>query len=116
MNKKEREKLDRYTYSVLWSARDNLFIARVAEFPLLAAHGKSQTDALKEIKIAVEGVIEDMIESGEEIPKPLGERRYSGKLNVRMPESLHRRLATEAAEQHVSLNHLITLKLAFEKE
>jgi predicted HicB family RNase H-like nuclease len=116
MNKKERQKLDHYMYSVLWSAKDNLFIARVAEFPLLAAHGNTQTEALKEIKVAVEGVIEDMIESHEEIPMPLGERRYSGKLNVRMPESLHRRLAAEAAEQHVSLNHLITLKLAFEKE
>jgi predicted RNase H-like HicB family nuclease len=113
---KHQQTLDHYTYSVSWSAKDDIFVARVAEFPLLAAHGESQEKALKEIKVAVEGVIEDMIDSREEIPKPLGERSYSGKLNVRMPESLHRRLAAEAAEQRVSLNHLITLKLAFENE
>ena len=47
-----------------------MFIARVAEFPLLAAHGKTQNEALKQIKIAVRGVIEDMTQSHEEIPNP----------------------------------------------
>jgi predicted HicB family RNase H-like nuclease len=56
-----------------------------------------------------------MADSGEEIPQPLAERRYSGKLIYRMPEYLHRRLASEAAQEGISLNQLITLKL-IEKE
>ncbi len=115
MNRKRQQALDHYAYSVSWSAKDDVFIARVKEFPLLAAHGRSQEEALKEVKVAVEGVIEDLQESGEKIPQPLGERKYSGKLNLRMPEFLHERLVAEAAENKVSLNHLITLKL-IEKE
>lgn len=115
MATRRSEAIDHYSYSVSWSAKDDLFVARVAEFPLVAAHGETQEKALKEIMVAVEGVIEDMAESGEEIPQPLAERRYSGKLNYRMPEYLHRRLAREAAEEGISLNQLITLKL-IEKE
>jgi hypothetical protein len=51
MKKKKQQKLDCYTYSALWSAKDNLFIACVAEFPLLAAHGKLKTKHLKKLRL-----------------------------------------------------------------
>ncbi|NMD47819.1 MAG: toxin-antitoxin system HicB family antitoxin, partial [Propionibacterium sp.] len=35
----------------------------------------------------------------------------SGKFMVRLPPELHRQLAIEAAEQHVSLNRLISGRL-----
>jgi len=57
-------------------------------------------------------VLEDLAEAGEEIPQPLSKRPFSGKLPLRMPEDLHRTLAIEAAQQHVSLNQWITLKLS----
>ncbi|NBY52144.1 MAG: toxin-antitoxin system HicB family antitoxin, partial [Betaproteobacteria bacterium] len=38
--------------------------------------------------------------------------RYSGRFLVRVPPALHRTLVTEAAEQGVSLNRLISAKLA----
>ena len=57
-------------------------------------------------------VIEDMSESGEEIPVPLGIRTYSGKFNVRTSPSLHRALAIKAKAEGVSLNTLINQKLA----
>ncbi|MHB8187761.1 MAG: toxin-antitoxin system HicB family antitoxin [Dermatophilaceae bacterium] len=43
-----------------------------------------------------------MQEQGETAPQPLSERRYSGKFNLRVGESLHRRLAIEAVEEQVS--------------
>lgn len=101
-----------YQYSVGWSEEDRLYIGRVAEFPSLAAHGNSQAQALEEINQVVRFVLEDLIEEGEAIPEPFSKRSYSGKLNVRMPEAMHRRLAIEAAEQHVSLNQWINTKLA----
>lgn len=104
-------KADHYLYSVGWSEIDQVFVARVAEFPSLAAHGNSLKAALREIQFVVEAVIKDLLESGEAIPEPIGKRAFSGKLNVRMPKELHRQLAAEAAQQGVSLNDWINHKL-----
>lgn len=100
-----------YYYTVSWSEEDEAFIGRVAEFPSLAAHGDSPQEALGEILLVVKGSLEDMEESGEPIPTPFGRRTYSGRLNVRMPEHLHRRLAIEAEQQRTSLNRWINAKL-----
>ena len=101
-----------YVYSVVWSEEDEAFIGRVLEFPSLAAHGSTQAKALNEIRSVVEHTFEDLLESGEEVPEPLNKRPYSGKLVVRLPKYLHRQLAIEAAEEGVSLNQLISTKLA----
>ena len=102
---------EQYLYSVGWSEEDNAFIARVSEFPSLAAHGDSQEDALREIKDVVRFVLSDLKENKEPIPEPLGKRSFSGRLVLRMPEYLHRKLALEASQQGVSLNQLLNLKL-----
>src|SRR2546421_7080157 len=95
----------------MWSEVEQAFIGRVAEFASLAAHGDSPVAALQEITAVVRYVLEDLAESGEEIPPPLSKRPFSGRLHLRMPEHLHRELALEAAQQHVSLNQWINLKL-----
>lgn len=46
----------------------------------------------------------------EEFQKNVGD--YSGKLNIRIPRSLHRRLSQEAKDDGVSLNQYILYKLA----
>jgi predicted HicB family RNase H-like nuclease len=105
-------KPEEYAYSILWSEEDQIYLGRVAEFPSLGAHGASQLDALMEITKVVGFVLEDLAESGEEIPPPLSKRSFSGKLQLRMSEHLHRCLALEAARQGVSLNQWINLKLS----
>lgn len=104
-------KFEQYLYSVGWSNADDAFIARVSEFPSLAAHADSQENALREIKEVVRFVISDLEENKEPIPEPLGKRSFSGRLVLRMPEYLHRKLAVEASQQGVSLNQLLNLKL-----
>jgi len=103
---------DQYNYSVLWSEEDEAFVSRVTEFPSLAAHGKTQEKAIEELRQVVSIVIEDLISNRETVPLPIGKRKFSGKLNVRMSSELHRRLAVESEQQGVSLNALINLKLA----
>ena len=103
--------VEQYLYSVGWSEGDDAFIARVAEFPSLAAHGDTQEKALREIKDVVKFVLSDLKENKEPVPEPLGKRSFSGRLVLRMPEYLHRKLALEASQQGVSLNHLLKLKL-----
>ena len=111
-----RHKSEEYLYSVAWSDDDAAFIGRVAEFPSLAAHGATLEKALHEINQVVGFVLEDLAESGEPSPEPLSKKRFSGKLNVRMPSQLHRQLAVEAEREGVSLNQLITMKLASASE
>lgn len=105
-------KPEEYAYSVQWSEEDQAYIGRVAEFPSLAADGASPEAALQEITDLVRFGIELLAESGDELPAPLSKRSFSGKLNLRMPAYLHRHLALEAAQQHVSLNQWINLKLS----
>ncbi len=64
------------------------------------------------IRKTVKDILSDMRESGEVAPVPLAEKNYSGRFVVRVPPEVHRELAVHAAEQGVSLNRLISSKLA----
>ncbi|ANF32362.1 hypothetical protein A0130_12365 [Leifsonia xyli] len=101
-----------YSYRVLWSAEDGEYIGQVAEFPSLSWLGPTQSEALQGIVALVEDVVEDLQLSGEVVPEPFSERRYSGEFKVRIPPELHRSLAIQAAEEHVSLNRLVSSRLA----
>jgi len=46
------------------------------------------------------------------VPEPLAAHDFSGTFKVRIPAALHRRLAMEAADSAVSLNRLVSMKLA----
>lgn len=48
--------------------------------------------------------IESVYERGMDVPEPLGVEQYSGRFVLRMPRSLHRRLAEAARRDGVSLN------------
>lgn len=110
-NNRDIPSADQYLYSVGWSEEDDAYVARVAEFPSLAAHGRSSELALRELKSVVRSVLLDLENNREMIPEPMGYQRFSGKLNLRMPPYLHRQLAVEASQQDISLNQLINLKL-----
>jgi predicted HicB family RNase H-like nuclease len=102
-----------YTYRVFWSAEDNEYVGTCVEFgPMLSWLAPTQHEALSGIEEAVTEAIEDMRETGETPPTPIADQHYSGRFNVRIPESLHRQLAMEAAEQQISLNRLVSDRLA----
>lgn len=101
-----------YAYRVLWSAEDEEFVATVAEFPSLSWLHPDQSKALRGLVDLVAEVVADLQASGEPVPQPIAERRFSGRFNVRVPESLHRELALTAAQEGVSLNRLVSDRLA----
>jgi predicted RNase H-like HicB family nuclease len=101
-----------YTYRVTWSAEDGEHVATVAEFPSLSWLAPTPVEAYAGLENVVRDVLADLTESGEPVPEPLSEHTYSGKFMVRVPAEVHRRLAREAAEQHVSLNRLVSERLA----
>ena len=82
---------------------------RISEFSWL---DKTPEAAFKGIRRVVEGIVEDMKRSGEEIPQPIASKRYSGKFMVRVPPEVHRNLAIQASESGVSLNRIVGAKLS----
>ena len=60
----------------------------------------------------VAAAVADLRATGEPVPQPLSLRRYTGRFVVRVPPSTHRRIAIEAAEARVSMNRLVSEKLA----
>ncbi|MBM4458661.1 MAG: toxin-antitoxin system HicB family antitoxin [Chloroflexi bacterium] len=104
-------KIDRFTYRVTWSEEDQEYIGLCAEFPSLSWLASSPEQALMGIRTIVTEVIRNMEASAERVPEPIAIRRYSGRLMVRIPPELHRRLALEAAEAGISLNRLASARL-----
>lgn len=100
-----------YTYRVRWSAEDTAFIGTVAEMPSLSWAADTQVEAFTGIQSLVTGVLDDMLANGETPPEAIADRSYSGKFMVRVTPEVHRRLAIDAAEQHVSLNRLVAGRL-----
>lgn len=104
--------IDHYTYRVTWSPEDSEQVGLCTEFPSLSWLAPNPEAALLGIRQMVAEVVADMQTSGEPIPEPLAEKRYSGEFRVRIPSEVHRALAMQAAEQGVSLNRLASAKLA----
>ena len=103
---------DRYTYRVTWSEEDGEHVGLCAEFPSLSWLAPTPGGALRGVRRLVAEVVGDMLANGETVPVPLAVRPFSGKFVVRVPPDVHRELATAAAEAGVSLNRLVSAKLA----
>jgi predicted HicB family RNase H-like nuclease len=103
---------DRYTYRISWSEDDQEYAGLCIEFPSLSWLAKSPDEALQGIRKIVEDAVIDMQNNGETPPPPISGRSFSGKFMVRVPPDVHRALALKAAEQGVSLNRLVSAKLA----
>jgi predicted HicB family RNase H-like nuclease len=102
----------RYTYRVTWSVEDNEYVASCLELPSLSWLADTQEDALSGLRDLVAEVVQDLTNTGEPVPEPLSSRPYSGKFNLRVGEQLHRRLALEAAAEHLSLNQYVIRRLS----
>ncbi|HEY3545579.1 MAG TPA: toxin-antitoxin system HicB family antitoxin [Propionicimonas sp.] len=102
---------DHYSYRVRWSAEDGEYVGTVAELPSLSWLEVDQAETFAGIQRLAAGVVSDMLAKGETPPEAIADRTYSGKFVVRLPPELHRQLVIEAADQHVSLNRLISSRL-----
>jgi antitoxin HicB len=75
-----------------------------------------QIDDLSELGAVADEVrhlwLSTAIELGKRIPSPSTQEEYSGKFVIRVPKSLHRKLAETAVTEGVSLNYLVGSILA----
>lgn len=97
----------RYPTHVFWSDEDEGFIALCSDLPGCSAFGETQEEALAELQDAIASWKTAKAAAGGSIPAPSvppAALQHSGKLLVRMPKTLHQRLAGLAEAESVSLN------------
>jgi len=90
----------------LTDAEGGGWLAEILDLPGCIADGETRTEALEAIDEAQAAWIETARELGRPIPQPAAPVEYSGKFTLRLPKSLHRRLAQQARKEGVSLNQL----------
>ena len=103
---------DRFSYRITWSAEDEEHVGLCAEFPSLSWLAPTPEDALAGIRRLVSDCVSDMRTNYEPVPEPIADRFYSGRFLVRVPPETHRALAIRAAEEGVSMNRLVSARLA----
>ena len=87
------------------------YLGEVQELPFVKADGETIEECYNLLMEILESNIELMIEDGEKIPEPV-DKTYSGRFNLRIPKSLHKKLAEEAEDEGISLNQLALYKLS----
>lgn len=103
-----------YTYLIqpVTDESGSYFFGRVLELDGCESHGSTFEEAYQNLREAMEGWLEVKLEQGDPIPEPTGSENYSGKFVLRIPKSLHRKLAIEAQKEGVSLNQYALYKLS----
>jgi antitoxin HicB len=95
---------------VLWSDEDQCYVVTLPAWQNARTHGATIEEAVRSGREVLTLLFESASKHGEPIPPP--ERRFSGNLRLRLPASLHGRLAHEAEREGVSLNQWIVSRLA----
>ena len=84
------------------------WVATVDVLPGCNARGSTPDEALERVAAAVAEWVEAAGREGKEIPEPKSAQSHSGRLLLRMPQTLHAELARAAERERVSLNQFIT--------
>jgi predicted RNase H-like HicB family nuclease len=102
-----------YQLVIYWDPEDQIFIAEAPELQGCRTHGGTYEEAAKNGREAMELWLEDELARGHVLPRP--QTRGSGTLSLRLPASLHGKVARRAAREGVSINQWIVAKLAEEE-
>lgn len=86
--------------------------ASVLELDGCQSFGETLKEAYNGLMEAMEGWIETKLENGFTVPAPIDNNKFSGRFVVRLPKSLHARLAMEADREGISLNQYTLYKLS----
>lgn len=90
---------------------DGSYFVEIEELLGCMSEGDTKMEALKMIEDAKKAWITVALKRKISIPEPEKDE-FSGKLNVRMPKFLHRKLSYKSKQEGVSLNTLISTTLA----
>lgn len=92
-----------YLFNVI-ADLDGGYVIEYPDLPGCIAQVETLDEVVPVAEDARRAWLETAYELGREIPLPSYREEYSGKFNVRLPKSLHRKLAEAAEREGVSLN------------
>jgi predicted HicB family RNase H-like nuclease len=93
-----------YTGSIEYSAEDNLLFGKILGLNgLISYEGETGQSLEKDFRIAINSYLEDC-SNEQKVP----EKPFKGSFNVRIPFTLHKKVALMAMEEKVSLNNYVT--------
>lgn len=90
--------------------KDGGYFAKIKELEGCMTEGETLEETLELLEDAKKAWLETALEDGIEIPLPESMREkkeYSGKILLRLPKSLHKKLAKAAQKEGVSINTYI---------
>lgn len=90
---------------------DGSYFVEIEELPGCMSEGETKKEALAMIEDAKKAWLLVALERKIKIQEPATDE-FSGRLNVRLPKFLHRKLSYKAKQESVSLNTLISTTLA----
>ncbi|MFO8009768.1 MAG: toxin-antitoxin system HicB family antitoxin [Dehalococcoidia bacterium] len=102
---------DRYLKVVEWSDEDNCYIGSSPGLFDGGVHGSDENEVFKELCQVIEETIEIMKKSGKPLPKSTTNKKFSGKIALRISPELHKTVAIRAMQEGESINKLIEHEL-----
>jgi antitoxin HicB len=91
---------------------DGTFRGEILEFPGCIATGDTPIETLLALEDAAAGWLVAALEHGQPVPDPVDNGAFSGRVVLRMPKSLHKKVSRLAQRDGVSLNQFIVAGLA----
>jgi antitoxin HicB len=82
--------------------------ATIEALPDCRGRGATPDEALERVAAAMEAFVDSAKQEGRDVPDPKPQQSYSGRLLLRMPQTLHAELARAAERERISLNQFIT--------
>ena len=93
-----------YIRKVFFSPEDKCWVALAPEIMGCAAHGDTDSEALKELDVAIQLHLEVRRAAGLSIPKPASGQENNGRVLLRLPKTLQKSLREAAQVEGISVN------------
>jgi len=101
----------KYNYFFTITKEDDGYAAFVPAFKSMIVDDNLK-DLMEGIEFSIETCIEHYIKKGKAVPLEDGDLQPSGKVALRLPKTLHKKMIVEAKYEGVSMNQYIVSKLA----
>lgn len=111
MSSGKGNKNDRYLKIVEWSESDGCYVGTSPGLIVGGVHGKDQKKVFVELCQVVEESIQLLEGEGRPLPEVTADKKYSGKVLLRIPPALHKILALKALKEGNSINRMLQHQL-----
>ena len=103
--------MDDYLKIVEWSVEDKCYVGTAPGLIIGGVHGKNQKKVFDDLCNAVAESIQLLQKEGKPLPAATIDKKYSGKIALRIPSQLHKTLTAKAFQAGESVNKLIQHEL-----